>query len=124
MCCKLQLFVSMIDIIASKKPDISFTVFVITRNMNMLTSEEFNRIIGQYLIRFILNSGHSYGWDVFCLGWAIAAEEREWKYRLSIYYTKPQDTGVFTCQTPRGLTNSLNVQVLGESCVIKSTLKN
>lgn len=46
-------------------------------------------------------------------GWAIAAEEREWKYRLSIYYTKPQDTGVFTCATPRGLTNSLTIQVTG-----------
>ncbi|PNF36286.1 hypothetical protein B7P43_G05854 [Cryptotermes secundus] len=47
----------------------------------------------------------------FLTGWAIAAEEREWKYRLSIYYTKPQDSGVFTCSTPRGLTNSITVHV-------------
>jgi hypothetical protein len=52
---------------------------------------------------------------VLCVGWAIAAEEREWKYRLSIYYTKPQDSGVFTCSTPRGLTNSITVHVMGES---------
>jgi len=50
-----------------------------------------------------------------CLGWAIAVEERDWKYRLSIYYTKPQDSGVFTCATPRGLTNSITVHVAGKS---------
>ncbi|KAJ9584513.1 hypothetical protein L9F63_021123, partial [Diploptera punctata] len=54
----------------------------------------------------------------FLTGWAIAAEEREWKYRLSIYYTKPQDSGVFTCATPRGLTNSITVHVTGS--LIKS----
>ncbi|KAK9499530.1 hypothetical protein O3M35_002551 [Rhynocoris fuscipes] len=48
--------------------------------------------------------------------WAIAPEERDWKYRLSIYYTKPQDSGVFTCATPRGLTNSLHVMVTDAQC--------
>ncbi|CAH1391985.1 unnamed protein product [Nezara viridula] len=48
--------------------------------------------------------------------WAIAPEERDWKYRLSIYYTKPQDSGVFTCSTPRGLTNSLPVFVTDVQC--------
>ncbi|XP_023704995.2 locomotion-related protein Hikaru genki [Cryptotermes secundus] len=52
----------------------------------------------------------------FLTGWAIAAEEREWKYRLSIYYTKPQDSGVFTCSTPRGLTNSITVHVTAVHC--------
>ncbi|KAL1130679.1 hypothetical protein AAG570_011921 [Ranatra chinensis] len=46
--------------------------------------------------------------------WAIAPEEREWKYRLSMYYTKHQDSGVFTCATPRGLTNSINLVVTGK----------
>jgi hypothetical protein len=54
-------------------------------------------------------------WLCLCAGWAIAAEEREWKYRLSVYYTKPQDSGVFTCATPRGLTNSVTVHVTGKS---------
>ncbi|XP_046671380.1 locomotion-related protein Hikaru genki [Homalodisca vitripennis] len=58
----------------------------------------------------------------YLTGWAIAAEEREWKYRLSIYYTKTQDTGVFTCQTPRGLTNSLNVQVLAVECDLRDVV--
>ncbi|KAF6201569.1 hypothetical protein GE061_003961 [Apolygus lucorum] len=48
--------------------------------------------------------------------WAIAPEERDWKYRLSIYYTKPQDSGVFTCATPKGLTNSLNVVITDAQC--------
>nr|XP_015833029.1 PREDICTED: locomotion-related protein Hikaru genki isoform X2 [Tribolium castaneum] len=49
-------------------------------------------------------------------GWAIAAEERDWKYRLSIYYVKPQDSGTFTCATPRGITNSLTLQVAAVHC--------
>ncbi|XP_073975451.1 locomotion-related protein hikaru genki isoform X2 [Rhodnius prolixus] len=52
----------------------------------------------------------------YLTGWAIAPEERDWKYRLSIYYTKPQDSGVFTCATPRGLTNSLNVMIVDAQC--------
>ncbi|KAF4518188.1 hypothetical protein B566_EDAN005913 [Ephemera danica] len=39
----------------------------------------------------------------YLTGWAIAAEEREWKYRLSIYYAKPQDSGTFTCSSPRAV---------------------
>ncbi|XP_075229596.1 locomotion-related protein Hikaru genki-like [Lycorma delicatula] len=52
----------------------------------------------------------------YLTGWAIAAEERDWKYRLSIYYTKPQDSGVFTCNTPRGVTNSLAIHVTAVHC--------
>lgn len=44
-------------------------------------------------------------------GWAMAPEERDWKYRLSIYYAKRQDSGTFTCATPRGITNSITVYV-------------
>lgn len=51
---------------------------------------------------------------VFCEGWAIAPEERDWKYRLSIYYAKPQDSGTFTCATPRGITNSITLHVAGK----------
>lgn len=51
----------------------------------------------------------------FFTGWAIASEERDWKYRLSVYYTKPQDSGTFTCATPRGITNSITLHVIGNS---------
>ncbi|BES98737.1 Sushi domain (SCR repeat) [Nesidiocoris tenuis] len=54
--------------------------------------------------------------EQFSLRWAIAPEERDWKYRLSIYYTKPQDSGVFTCATPKGLTNSINVVITDAQC--------
>ncbi|KAF2898760.1 hypothetical protein ILUMI_07417 [Ignelater luminosus] len=49
-------------------------------------------------------------------GWAIASEERDWKYRLSIYYAKPQDSGTFTCATPRGITNSISLHVAAIHC--------
>ncbi|XP_063225322.1 locomotion-related protein Hikaru genki [Bacillus rossius redtenbacheri] len=52
----------------------------------------------------------------YLTGWAIAAEEREWKYRLSIYYSKPQDSGVYTCSSPRGLNNSIIVHVTAVHC--------
>ncbi|KAG8223293.1 hypothetical protein J437_LFUL001167 [Ladona fulva] len=50
------------------------------------------------------------------VGWAIAPEERDSKYRLSVYYSKPQDSGVFTCSTPRGITNSISVKVVAVHC--------
>ncbi|CAH2011905.1 unnamed protein product [Acanthoscelides obtectus] len=50
------------------------------------------------------------------LSWAIAPEERDWKYRLSIYYAKPQDSGTFTCATPRGITNSVTLHVAAIHC--------
>lgn len=54
----------------------------------------------------------------YLTGWAIAARERDWKYRLSIYYAKPQDSGVYTCSTPRGLANSIRVRVVDVQCPI------
>ncbi|XP_059475487.1 locomotion-related protein Hikaru genki-like [Neocloeon triangulifer] len=52
----------------------------------------------------------------YLTGWAISAEERDWKYRLSIYYSKPQDSGAFTCTTPHGLTNSVTINVVAIHC--------
>ncbi|KAJ8664696.1 hypothetical protein QAD02_006358 [Eretmocerus hayati] len=52
----------------------------------------------------------------YLTGWAIAASERDWKYRLSIYYAKTQDSGVYTCTTPRGLTNSIRIHVVDVHC--------
>lgn len=52
----------------------------------------------------------------YLTGWAIASEERDWKYRLSVYYAKAQDTGTFTCATPRGLINNVNLVVAAVHC--------
>ncbi|XP_065172181.1 locomotion-related protein Hikaru genki [Atheta coriaria] len=52
----------------------------------------------------------------YLTGWAIAAEERDWKYRLSVYYAKPQDAGTFTCATPRGITNGITLHVAAVHC--------
>ncbi|CAK9802427.1 Locomotion-related protein Hikaru genki [Anthophora plagiata] len=54
----------------------------------------------------------------YLTGWAIAARERDWKYRLSIYYAKAQDSGVYTCSTPRGLSNSIYVHVVDVQCPV------
>lgn len=50
------------------------------------------------------------------IGWAIAADERDWKYLLSIYYIKPQDTGIYTCATPKGKTHSIVLNVIAVHC--------
>ncbi|XP_023247580.1 locomotion-related protein Hikaru genki-like [Copidosoma floridanum] len=52
----------------------------------------------------------------YLTGWAISQIERDWKYRLSIYYAKTQDSGIYTCTTPRGLTNSIKVHVVDVHC--------
>lgn len=58
----------------------------------------------------------------YLTGWAIAAREREWKYRLSIYYAKSQDSGIYTCTTPRGFTNSICVRIVDVQCPALGTL--
>jgi len=54
------------------------------------------------------------GRNFMVAGWAMSAEERDWKYRLSVYYSKPQDSGEFTCTTPIGTSNSITVNVKGQ----------
>lgn len=54
---------------------------------------------------------------IFIQGWAISARERDWKYRLSIYYAKSQDSGIYTCSTPKGLSNSIRVRVIGNDYI-------
>ncbi|KAL6256383.1 hypothetical protein P5V15_012497 [Pogonomyrmex californicus] len=54
----------------------------------------------------------------YLTGWAIAARERDWKYRLSIYYAKPHDSGIYTCSTPKGLNNSIGVRVIDVQCSV------
>lgn len=52
----------------------------------------------------------------FIVGWSISPDERDWKYRLSIYYIKPQDTGIYTCATPKGKTHSIVLNVIAVHC--------
>ncbi|XP_037798368.1 locomotion-related protein Hikaru genki-like [Penaeus monodon] len=49
-------------------------------------------------------------------GWAISRLERELRYRLSLYYAKPDDSGTFTCSAPTGHDNYLHILVKGVSC--------
>ncbi|KAK6629502.1 hypothetical protein RUM43_003319 [Polyplax serrata] len=60
----------------------------------------------------------------YTTGWSIDPEERQWKFRLSIFYIKPQDTGIYTCSTPKGLTNSIILNVIEVHCDVEKVLTN
>ena len=47
-------------------------------------------------------------------GWSVTGPDKDWSYRLSIYYAKPLDSNVFECKTPRGLTNRISLVVTGK----------
>ncbi|XP_022251503.1 locomotion-related protein Hikaru genki-like, partial [Limulus polyphemus] len=49
-------------------------------------------------------------------GWSVSAEDRSWKYRLSIYYAKEEDTGEYSCITPRGEINGIRITVKDVEC--------
>ncbi|XP_043229834.1 locomotion-related protein Hikaru genki-like, partial [Amphibalanus amphitrite] len=49
-------------------------------------------------------------------GWAIAADERDWKYRLSVYYASAADTGNLTCRSPDGAYNTVRLEVRAVEC--------
>ncbi|RWS05328.1 locomotion-related protein Hikaru genki-like protein, partial [Dinothrombium tinctorium] len=44
-------------------------------------------------------------------GWAVNEDERNWKFRVSIYYANELDSGEFKCITPKGHHNSIRVIV-------------
>ncbi|GFY59616.1 locomotion-related protein Hikaru genki [Trichonephila inaurata madagascariensis] len=48
--------------------------------------------------------------------WAIPAEEKNWKFRLSIYYAKDYDSGTYTCITPHDISNEVNIIVKAITC--------
>ncbi|KAF8792518.1 locomotion-related protein Hikaru genki-like [Argiope bruennichi] len=57
--------------------------------------------------------------------WAIPAEEKNWKFRLSIYYAKDSDSGTYTCVTPHDISNEVNIVVKDVHCpAIKSVDHN
>lgn len=51
-------------------------------------------------------------------GWSAVPEEKANRYRLSIKDVQPQDSGTYTCASPRGLTNSIIIVVAGKSYFI------
>lgn len=46
-------------------------------------------------------------------GWAILTDKHSWKYRLAIYYASETDTGRYTCTTPNGQSNYMDIVVKG-----------
>ena len=48
-------------------------------------------------------------------GWSAVPEEKASRYRLSIKDVQPQDSGTYTCASPRSLTNSIIIVVAGNS---------
>lgn len=42
-------------------------------------------------------------------GWSTVPDEKATKYRLTIKDIQVQDSGTYTCASPRGLTNSINI---------------
>lgn len=48
--------------------------------------------------------------------WAISAEDKSSKYRLSIYYAKDHDSGTYTCTTPQDISNEVNIVVKDVHC--------
>lgn len=51
----------------------------------------------------------------YLTGWSTMPEEKATKYRLTIKDIQNQDSGTYTCASPRGLTNSIVIVVAGES---------
>ncbi|XP_046444065.1 locomotion-related protein Hikaru genki-like [Daphnia pulex] len=60
-------------------------------------------------------------------GWAIAREERLWRFRISIFSIQARDEGEYTCTTPRGHNNSIRIVVQTIQCpqlaMVESPLK-
>jgi hypothetical protein len=48
-------------------------------------------------------------------GWYVSDGDRDWQYRMSLYYVKPEDANTFTCQTPRRQINSVKIVVTGKN---------
>ncbi|KAL7046572.1 hypothetical protein ACKWTF_002641 [Chironomus riparius] len=57
------------------------------------------------------------GWfRQYLTGWSAVPEEKASRYRLSIKDVQMQDSGTYTCASPRGLTNSITIVVAVSQC--------
>ncbi|XP_037044885.1 locomotion-related protein Hikaru genki isoform X2 [Bradysia coprophila] len=57
------------------------------------------------------------GWfRQYYTGWSTVPDEKATKYRLTIKDIQTQDSGTYTCASPRGLTNSINIVVAISNC--------
>lgn len=54
-------------------------------------------------------------------GWSSAPDEKATKYRLTIKDIQQQESGTYTCASPRGLTNSIVIIVASNLSPIKNT---
>ena len=57
-----------------------------------------------------------------CTGWVVGNEDRDWQFRISIYYAGDEDTNSFKCKTPRGKENTINVVITGKILVFFQAL--
>ena len=48
-------------------------------------------------------------------------KNRDWEFRISVYYVSDEDSNTFICKTPRGKTNSIKVIVTGKLLNKKKT---
>ncbi|XP_031620985.1 locomotion-related protein Hikaru genki [Contarinia nasturtii] len=57
------------------------------------------------------------GWHrEYQTGWSSAPDEKATKYRLTIKDIQQQESGTYTCTSPRGLTNSILITVAMSTC--------
>ena len=47
-------------------------------------------------------------------GWVVDNEDRDWQFRISVYYAGDEDTNTFKCKTPRGKENAISVVITGK----------
>uniref|UniRef100_A0A182SVB8 Sushi domain-containing protein n=1 Tax=Anopheles maculatus TaxID=74869 RepID=A0A182SVB8_9DIPT len=53
---------------------------------------------------------------IYSAGWSAVPEEKASRYRLTIKDIQNQDSGTYTCASPRGLTNSIVIIVAVSQC--------
>lgn len=49
-------------------------------------------------------------------GWAVDNVDRDWNYRISVYYVSDEDSNTYICKTPRGKINAITFLVTDIEC--------